>query len=75
MKLHKVKKRTAEPQNIEYRMSKDGIASLNLFLKLTEYITSKFDIHYSKFDIRFFRVSFPIKLAAPQPAAALTPET
>ena len=31
VKLHKVKKRTAEPQNIEYRMSKDGIASLNLF--------------------------------------------
>jgi hypothetical protein len=27
MKLHEFKKRTAEPQNIEYRMSKDGIAS------------------------------------------------
>jgi hypothetical protein len=27
MKLHKVKKRTAEPKNIECRMSKDGIAS------------------------------------------------
>jgi len=33
MKLHKVKKRTAEPKNIEYRMSKDGIASLILFFK------------------------------------------
>jgi hypothetical protein len=39
MKLHEVKKRTAacdelsrvEPQNVEYRMSKDGIASLKLF--------------------------------------------
>ena len=27
VKLHKVKKRTAEPKNIECRMSKDGIAS------------------------------------------------
>jgi len=45
MKLHKVKKRTAEPKNIEYRMSKDGIASLTLFLK-------KMDrIHYSMFDV------------------------
>jgi hypothetical protein len=33
MKLHKVKKRTAEPKNVECRMSKDGIASLTLFLK------------------------------------------
>jgi len=32
MELHEVKKRTAEPKNIEYRMSKDGIASLNLFI-------------------------------------------
>ncbi len=38
MKLHKVKKRTAEPQNIEYRMSKGGIASLDLFIKQIEYI-------------------------------------
>ncbi len=31
MKLHEFKKRTAEPQNIEYRMSKGGFASLSLF--------------------------------------------
>jgi len=29
-----------------------------------EFIPSTFDIHYSIFDIRFFRVSFSIKLAA-----------
>jgi len=28
-----------------------------------EYIPSTFDIHYSTFDIRFFKVSFPIKPA------------
>jgi len=44
MKLHKVKKRTAEPKNIECRMSKDGIASLTLFSK-------KDRIHYSMFDV------------------------
>jgi len=33
MKLDEVKKRTAEPQNVEFRMSKDGFASLKLFLK------------------------------------------
>ncbi|CAB1055707.1 hypothetical protein D1BOALGB6SA_440 [Olavius sp. associated proteobacterium Delta 1] len=34
MKLQEVKKRTAEPQNIEYRMSKGGFASLShLFIK------------------------------------------
>jgi len=52
MKLHKVKKRTVEPQNVECRMSKDGIASLTLFFKLivrpkssrqAEYINSMFD--------------------------------
>jgi len=57
MKLHEVK---SEPQNIEYRMSKGGFASLShFFIKLTEYITSTFDIHYSidirhsLFDIRY----------------------
>jgi hypothetical protein len=35
MKLHKVKKRTAEPQNIEYRMSKAGFASLSRFFKVS----------------------------------------
>ena len=42
MKLNKVKKRTAEPQNIEYRMSKGGIASLYLL---------KYKRHYGWFDI------------------------
>jgi len=43
---------------------------------------SGFDIHYSIFDILFFRGSFPIRLDALlsvgkffRPAAALTPET
>ncbi|CAB1080091.1 hypothetical protein D1AOALGA4SA_7784 [Olavius algarvensis Delta 1 endosymbiont] len=49
-----------EPQIIEYRMSKCGIASLSLFLKSTEYIPSTFDIHYSIFDIRFFKVFISI---------------
>jgi hypothetical protein len=62
MKLHEVKKRTAEPQNIEYRMSKGRIASLNHFYKIGR--IHYFDIRDSLFDIRFFRVSFSIKLAA-----------
>jgi len=33
------------------KISKDGFALLNLFKKSTEYIPSKFDIHYSIFDI------------------------
>jgi len=45
-------------------MLKGGFASLShFFIKSTEYILSIFDIHYSIFDIRFFRVSFSIKLA------------
>jgi hypothetical protein len=44
-------------------MRKNGVAALCLFLKKTEYITSTFDIHDSIFDIRFFKVSFPIRLA------------
>jgi len=58
MKLHKVKKRTAEPKNIECRMSKDGIASLTLFSK-------KDRIHYSMFDVgrSMFISFFLIKLA------------
>jgi hypothetical protein len=35
-------------------MSKGGIATLCLKIEYTEYIPSIFDIHYSKFDIRFF---------------------
>ena len=41
MKLHKVKKRTAEPQNIECRMSKDGIASLSHFFTQLQPIKSQ----------------------------------
>jgi hypothetical protein len=33
-----------------------------------------FDIHYSTFDIRFFNVSFSIRLDAPRPEAALLSE-
>jgi hypothetical protein len=33
-------------------------------IKKIEYLTSKFDIPYSTFDIRFFGVSFSIRLAA-----------
>jgi len=51
MKLHKVKKRTAEPKNIEYRMSKDGIASLILFLKMDRIHYSMFDVGRSMFDV------------------------
>jgi hypothetical protein len=61
-KLHEFKKRTAEPQNIEYRMSKCGIASLSHFYKIDR--IHYFDIRHSLFDIRFFRVSFSIRLAA-----------
>jgi hypothetical protein len=57
MKFHEVKKRTAEPQNIEYRMSKGGFAPLSHFFYKIDRIHS-FDIHYSIFDIRFFKVSF-----------------
>ena len=62
MKLPEVKKRTAEPQNVEYRMSKGGCASLGRFLKKDR--MHSFDIRHSLFDIRFFKVSFSIKLAA-----------
>jgi hypothetical protein len=49
--------RNSELQNIEYRISKDGNASLNLFFKQTEYI-------HSTFDVRRSSVSFSIRLAA-----------
>jgi hypothetical protein len=48
----KANRRTAEPQNIEYRMSKGGIATLGLFYKIDR--IPSFDIRYSVFDIRFF---------------------
>jgi hypothetical protein len=43
MKIHKFKKRTAEPQYIEYRMSKGGFASLNLNEKVMSVFPSTFD--------------------------------
>jgi hypothetical protein len=45
-------------------MMKCGIAALSLFskIKMIEYLTSTFVIPCSIFDIRFFRVSFSIKL-------------
>jgi hypothetical protein len=74
MKLHEFKKRTAEPQNIEYRMSKGGIASLSHFYKIDR--IHYFDIRHLSagggfiirylqsasggFDIRFLKVSFSI---------------
>jgi hypothetical protein len=64
-----MKQRTAEPQNIEYRMSKGGFAALCLVnVKKIEYLPSTFDIRFP------FRVSFPIKLATSRPMAGLTPE-
>jgi hypothetical protein len=51
MKLNKLKKRTAEPQNIECRMSKEGIAALGLFKK-NDYTNP---MHYAwQAGIRFF---------------------
>ena len=57
-----------EPQNFEgwNRFAQS-------FLKRTEYITSIFDIHYSIFDIRFFKVPLSIKLTAFQASGG--PET
>jgi len=37
------------------------------------WITSTFDIHYSIFDIRFFRVSFSIKLVTFQASVGADP--
>ena len=64
MKLEKFK---SEPQN--RRISNNEFrreVSLRsiFFIKSTEYIPSTFHIHYSIFDIRFFKVFFSIKLAA-----------
>jgi hypothetical protein len=53
-------RRTAEPQNFEYRMMESPgqrkrlrRVLLNLFVKQIEINPSTFDIHYSIFDIRF----------------------
>jgi hypothetical protein len=62
VKLHKIKK--GEPQNIEYRMPKAGIARAaqtlaprvaKSFLKQTEYIHSTSDVERSMFDVHQFR--------------------
>jgi len=68
-----LEQRTAEPQNIKCRMSKDGIASLFLFFVKIDRIPY-FEIRYSLFDIRFFseflfRLNWPLFM----PAAALNP--
>jgi hypothetical protein len=65
------KLRVERLSRIEYRISKDGIASLHLFNKKDR--IHSFDIRHSLFDIRFFKVSFSIKLAFFGPAAGLTP--
>jgi hypothetical protein len=49
-------KRTAEPQNIEYRMSKGGI--LSIVLKRQSAAIPSFDIRYSLFVIRYSAVRF-----------------
>jgi hypothetical protein len=62
----------SEPQNIEYRMSKGGFASLSLFKigRSTQKLTtgrihySMFDVGRSMFDVRCSLISFSIKLAA-----------
>jgi hypothetical protein len=43
------------------------------FIRQTEYIPSKFDIQYSKFDIRFFKVFLAIRLAAFQASGDAEP--
>ena len=52
--------------NKKFRMMKCGIAALSLSLKIImiEYLTSIFVIPCSIFVIRFFKVSFSIRLAA-----------
>jgi hypothetical protein len=76
MKLHKFKQRTAEPKNIECRMSKDGIAALSHFFYKIDSI-HPFDIRHSLFDIRyslFQSFSFD-QTGRSRPEAALTPDT
>ena len=48
VKLHQVK---SEPQNIEYRMSNGGFASLSHYYKIDR--IHYFNIRYSLFDIRY----------------------
>ena len=58
--------RNSEPQNSEYRTAefRRMVSLRSVFFKQTEFIPSIFDIHYSIFDILFFRISFSIRLAA-----------
>jgi hypothetical protein len=65
MKLHMAGQRTAEPQNNEPQNFEGWYrCALSFWLKSIEFLTSTFDIRYSLFDIRFFRVSYTINLAA-----------
>ena len=62
MKIHEAK---SEPQNIECRMSNvEGWFRFaqSFFYKIDR--IHSFDIRHSLFDIRFFKVSFSIRLAA-----------
>jgi hypothetical protein len=74
IKLNQVKSELQNRRisNIECRMSKAGIARAaqaiaprvaGSFPKKIGYIPSIFEIHYSIFVIRCFRVSFPMNLA------------
>jgi len=88
MKFQEVKKRTAEPQNIEYRMSKGGFASLSHFFikktvrqkKLTTSRIHSFDTcppeEDSTFSIRYslFQSFFLDLTGRSRPEAALNPE-
>jgi len=68
VKLHQVK---SEPQNIEYRISKGGFASLSHFYKIDR--IPYFDIRYSLFDIRYslFQSFFSNQTGPSLPRAAL----
>ena len=64
MKLHIVGTANRRISNKKFRMMKCGIAALSLFSKIImiAYLTSIFVIPCSIFVIRFFRVSFSIRL-------------
>jgi hypothetical protein len=58
----------ANRRTAEYRITnvEGWIRFAQSLIKQTAYITSTFDVHYSIFDIRFFRNSLPIWLAVVQ---------
>jgi len=65
-----IKQRTAEYRITNNELQRvESLRSIS-FNKKIEHIPSTFDIHYSIFDIRFFRVSISIKLAAVQASGA-----